>query len=339
MQMKKPKKIIKLSLNENVYGCSPLVKAAIKKHSEEVHLYPDFFQQALKEKLAVKCKVTPQNILLGVGAVGIIDNIIQFLVKTKEEIITFERSFVAYGQLAAIHGRKCHFASLTDFTCDINNIFPLVNKKTRVIFIANPNNPTGTIIFHNDLKNLLQKISPDIFVVIDEAYCEYVTDKNYPDSLKLFSEFPNLIILKSFSKIYGLAGIRIGHGIANEKVATELEKRKLPFSINSIASIAAMAALSDKEFVIACAKKNKEEREFLFKHLKQAGYNVIPSQTNFLYLHFDNDIEKEKVFNLLHKNGLEVCNLKIFGQNKSLRIGVGDRLVNKKIVKSLLGLK
>jgi histidinol-phosphate aminotransferase len=331
------KNIIKLSANENFYGCSPSAKDAMKKFSwDTIHYYPDLLQQSLKEKLASNFNLSSQNILLGVGAVGIIENIIQFLIKPGEEIITLERSFIAYWQLAGFHHRKFHFAEMSHFTCDINNIFPLVNDKTKAIFICNPNNPTGTIIPHNDLKILLKKIPSQVFVIVDEAYNEYVTDTTYPDSLQLLSEFPNLIILRSLSKIYGLAGLRIGYGIATEKVTTELEKKRLPFSINSIASVAAMASLDDKNFIEECKMKNKTEREFLFCQLKRKGYCTLPSQANFIFLYFQNNNEKEDVFKRLFENSIRVCDLKIFKQDRSLRIAVADRTVNEIIVDSLV---
>ncbi|QEC69231.1 histidinol-phosphate transaminase [Panacibacter ginsenosidivorans] len=331
--MKTNKKIIKLSANENFYGCSPLVQDAIKKYRwNDIHLYPDFLQASLKEQLADKFQVCAQNILLGMGTIGIIESIIRFLVKPGEEIITLERSFVAYWQLSQTHERKCNFAALTNFTCDINNILSCINNKTSVIFIANPNNPTGTIIPHDDLKNLLENISPKIFVVVDEAYNEYVTDPSYPDSLKLLAEFPNFIILRSFSKIYGLAGLRIGYGIAHEKVAAVLEQKRLPFSINSVASVAAIASLDDEAFIMSCKEKNETERAFLFSQLKKSGYSVLPTQANFIYLYFDNEAEKKMAYNRLYENGLQVCDLKSFHQDRSLRMVVADRTINDIIV-------
>lgn len=323
---------MKLSANENFYGCSPLVKQAIEANLHVVPVYPDNNQTALKEKLAAKWKTSPRNILLGVGSVGIIDNIIQFLVKRDEEIITFERSFVAYGQLAAIHQRKCYFAKLTDFTCDVENIFPFLNPKTKVIFIANPNNPTGTILSKYSLLTLLKKIPSTVFVVVDEAYYEYVTDENYPDVIQLQKEFPNLIVLRSFSKIYGLAGLRLGFGIAEEKIVALLEQNRLPFFVNALASVAAIAALDDEHFLSECARKNKEEREFLFEELKKLGFTVVSSQGNFVYLYFDSDNEKEKIYHQLVKAGLQVCDLKIFAQDRSLRITIADHEISERIV-------
>lgn len=327
--------MVKLSANENFYGYSPLVKQAIEANLHAVPLYPDNNQTALKEKLAAKWKTSPQNILLGVGSVGIIDDIIQFLVKRDEEMITFERSFIAYGQLAAIHQRKCHFAKLTDFACDAENVFPLINPKTKVIFISNPNNPTGTILSKDSLLALLKKIPSSIFVVVDEAYYEYVTDENYPDVIQLQKEFPNLIVLRSFSKIYGLAGLRLGFGIAEEKTAALLDKSRLPFSVNTLASVAAIAALDDEKFIADCVKKNAEVRDFLFRELKALGFTVLPSQGNFIYLYFDSDDEKDKTYNQLVKAGLQVCDLKIFAQDKSLRITVADHEISERIIDCL----
>lgn len=327
--------MIKLSANENFYGCSPFVKKAIEENASTVFVYPDYLQNSLKEKIASKYDVSVSNIILGVGTVGIIDAIIRLLVKEDEEIITFERSFVAYGQLAALYKRKIHFAALCNFSCDTSAVFPLVNPKTKVVFIANPNNPTGTIINQTELAAFLKKIPSSIFVVIDEAYFEYVSDDSFPNTIELLKKHSNLIILRGFSKIYGLAGLRIGYGIADEKIASFLEGYRVPFSINSLSSIAAMAALGDLNFVKKCSKKNKIEREFLFSEIKKIGYNVFLSQGNFLFIFFESNADKESVFNKLSENGLMVCNLKIFGQDNSLRIGVGDRETNKRIIINL----
>lgn len=327
--------MIKLSANENFYGCSPFVKKVIEENANSVSVYPDYQQVSLKEKIASKYGVSVSRIILGVGTVGIIDAIIRLLVKEDEEIITFERSFVAYGQLANLYKKKIHFASLTNFSCNTSAVFPLVNKKTKVVFIANPNNPTGTMINETELVTFLKKIPSSVYVVIDEAYFEYVGDDSFPDTIKLQKKYPNMITLRGFSKIYGLAGLRIGYGIAEEKIAAFLESYRVPFSINSLSSLAALTALEDQDFVKKCTEHNKVEREFLFAEIKKLGYNVFPSQGNFLFLFFESNKEKEIVLNKLSKNGLMVCDLKVFGQENSLRIGVGDRETNKKIINSL----
>jgi histidinol-phosphate aminotransferase len=329
------KKIIKLSANENFYGCSPFVTKALEENLNNIYLYPDYHQHELKNKIAEVNAVSPSNIMLGVGVVGIIDALIRLLVEQDEEIITFERSFVAYGQLANLYNKKIHFAPLDNFTCNTNNIFPFLNDKTKLIFIANPNNPTGTIIGHQSLEKFLNEVSDDIYVVIDEAYLEYATEVCFPNTIQLLKKFPNLIILRGFSKIYGIAGLRIGYGIANEKTASFLENHRLPFSINSLSAIAAMAALNDQDFIKECVAKNATEREFLYKELKDAGYRVMPSQGNYLFMYFDSETEKDALHQKLADKGIIVCNLKVFGQDRSLRIGIPDREINKMIVSIL----
>ena len=329
------KKIIKLSANENFYGCSPNVIKALRENLESIYLYPDYHQNVLKNKIAEINNVLPSNVMLGVGSIGIIDAIIRLLVKPEEGIITFERSFVAYGQLSNLYNRKILFAPLDNYICNTSQLFPLINDKTRVIFIANPNNPTGTIIGHQTLENYLIEVRDDIFVVIDEAYLEYATEVCFPDGIKLLKKFPNVIILRGFSKVYGIAGLRIGYGIANEKTAAFLENHRLPFSINSLAAIGAMAAMNDQNFVKESAVKNAVEREFLYNALKEMGYHVIPTQGNYLFMFFESDTEKETVYQKLADEGIIVCNLKVFGQNRSLRIGIPDRETNKMIVSIL----
>lgn len=326
--------IIRLNANENFYGCSDKVLQAIKKDLKNVPLYPSM-PIRLEGKLAEKFGVKPQNIVVGAGSVRLIDGIIQTFVEPDEEVIIFERSFIAYEQLAAAHRRKYVFAKQTDFICDPGNIFPCIKNNTKVIFLSNPNNPTGTIITHDQLKQLLKNIPEKILVVIDEAYCEYATDKSFPDSFELQKKHSNLIILRTFSKIYGLAGLRIGYGIMKEEMADKLRLSRIPFFFNSLSEDAALAALSDEKFVSACAKKNSREREFLCEKLKTKGYHAIPSEGNFIYVHFNSDEEKEAIYKKLADNNFLISNLKVFGQDKSLRIGIGDRKTNTGMIKCL----
>ena len=328
-------KTIKLSANENCYGCSPLALNSIQNKHKDVHLYPEVNPVALKEKLAEKFGVTVKNIIVGAGSVRIIDGLIQTFVVPDEEVITFEKSFIAYGQFCGFHKRKCNFASLSGLRCVPENLLPFVNDRTRLIFIANPNNPTGTIISHVELENFLSKISTNIIVALDEAYIEYVTDPSSPNSIELQKKYPNLVILRSFSKIYGLAGLRIGYAIMEEKLASRMTEGQIPFSLNYLSSEAAMASLDDKSFVKESARSNAEQRDFLYSAFKKLGYNVIPSQANFIFLLFDNDNEKKKVFDLLFQNGILICDMKIFGQERSLRITVGSKEACERIIDCL----
>lgn len=326
------KYIVKLSSNENCYGCSPLALEAILKKYKQVYLYPEVNPVALKEKLADKYGVSVKNIITGAGSVGIIDTLIQTFVGPDNEVLTFEKSFIAYGQLSGFHNRKCHFAPLSDLSCNPENLVTFINNKTRLIFIANPNNPTGTIISHTQLSNFLSKISANIIVAIDEAYAEYVTDLSFPNSIQLQHKYPNLVILHSFSKIYGLAGLRIGYAIAEENIATKITQYQIPFSLNYLSYTAAIAALNDTGFICESAKLNAEQRDYLEYELNKLGYNTIPSQSNFIYLWFDTDAEKQKIFDILFQNGIIICDMQIFGQAKALRITIGEKEINKKII-------
>ncbi|MCX6296000.1 MAG: histidinol-phosphate transaminase [Bacteroidetes bacterium] len=328
-------KVVKLSANENCYGCSSLALDAILSKYKDVHLYPDVNPITLKEKLSEKFGVRTDNIIVGAGSVRIIDGLIQTLVGEGEEVLTFENSFIAYGQFSEFHKRKCRFAPLSDFRCVPENLLPFINDNTRLIFIANPNNPTGTIISHSELEWFLSKISEKIIVVIDEAYAEYVTDASFPNSFELQKKYSNLVVLRSFSKIYGLAGLRIGYGIMEEKIAAMMNEKQIPFSVNYLSPATAIAALSDVDFINRSVVSNSQQREYLFDELLKLGYNAIFSHANFIYLWFDNDVEKEKFYSKLFQEGIVICDMKVFGQAKSLRITIGVSEINRKIISFL----
>jgi len=329
---------VKLSANENFYGSSPKVKEAIRAHIGSESVYPDHAQQELKQKIAAKWGVDSSNIMLGVGCVGLIDSIINYLTKPDEEILSFERSFIAYEMFSKLHNRNYHLAKLIDYREALDNLLPLINEKTKLIFIANPNNPTGTIITHEEVEEFLKKIPKEIFVVLDEAYFEYVSDESFPRSIELLARYKNVIILRGFSKIYGLAGMRIGYGIANTETISFMESIRVPFNINTFASIAANAAIEDSAFVTDCHNKNAIEREFLYHEISKLGFSVLKSQGNFLYAYFNDDSRKDEVHKHLENDGLMVCNMKVFGQDKSLRITVADRATNVRLIESLTNI-
>jgi histidinol-phosphate aminotransferase len=330
--LKKNFETVRLMSNENPFGPSPKALEAINKYSKNIHCYPNWIPQVLKEKLAHNNQVSPTNIAVSAGSYELINLITRFLVGEDEEIITFDNTFMAYNYSAKRNGKKCIIAKMSDPVCNLNDLIPLCGNTTRAIFFANPNNPTGTIITHDSLLEFLETIPNDVLVISDEAYIEYVSDKSYPDSIQLQKEFPNLIILRTFSKIYGLAGIRIGYGIATEKIVKKLEKFRLLRSINSLAEKAAEAALNDIDYLNLSADHNNHERNYLRKELTNLGFTVIPSQANFLYLPFNSNDHKNKVVKILADNGLLVCDLAIFGHDKSLRISIGKSDSNQRII-------
>lgn len=328
-------KIIKLSQNENPFGASPLALKAIEKNYHSVNRYPEIIHEDLRNKLAKKYNVIPGNIVVSAGSVEVMDMAIKAFVGFDENIVTSEKTFVAYKLLARIHRRECKLAKLVNNTVNVENIISMCDEKTRLIFIANPNNPTGTIITHDSLHTLLKAIPSQVFVVIDEAYIEYVNDTSYPHSLELQKSFPNLIILRTFSKIYGLAGLRIGYGITHTDVRSSLIKYKTPFSISSLSSVAAIASLDDEEFVKRSISVNEKERVFLQDAFKNMSLNITPSQGNFVCLEFDNLLEKEEIHKYLGNEGIIIRDLGPFGIEKGLRTSVGRPDENVKLVDCL----
>ncbi|MBE2246852.1 MAG: histidinol-phosphate transaminase [Candidatus Competibacteraceae bacterium] len=311
----------KLNANENFYGCSPKVLDAIQHCNQTLWQYPTHPQQ-LENALATIHNVLPEQIIIGSGSVRLIDAIIQSCVEPQEEVVIFENSFIAYEQICEAHRRSYHKATQRNFVCHPDAIFPLLNNKTKVVFISNPNNPTGTIISHEQLENLLKNIPSHLLVVADEAYVEYVTDDHFPRSLSLMKSYPNLIVLRTFSKVYGLAGLRIGYAIADLTVAKQLKKFRIPFFLNTYAETAALAALQDQSFIQNSIRLNQEERIFLHHTLQQIGLNPVPSQTNFIYIPFEDEDKKNALHLSLQNQGILVANMLIFGQKNSLRITI-----------------
>jgi len=331
--------MIKLSQNENPFGPSPLALKAIEEHYHSIHRYPEVVHNDLKSRLAKKYNVLPENIFVSGGSVGMIDLVIRSFVGPDENIVTGEITFVAYFLFSKINGRVDKRAKLVDHTIHIDNILSLCDDNTRVLFIANPNNPTGTMITHDSLNELLQTLPQNIFVVIDEAYAEYVTDVGYPDSFELQKTYSNLIIFRTFSKIYGLAGLRIGYAIARPDIIQTFEQNKMPFSVNRLAAVAALASLDDAEYVTECASINEKERIFLYKELKSMGFNVTPSQGNFIFVEFSRPDEKKKLFHFLKNESVLVRDLEPFGTKTGLRISVGRPEENQYLINSLKKFK
>jgi histidinol-phosphate aminotransferase len=221
----------------------------------------------------------------------------------------------------------------------LDNVLALCDEKTKLIFIANPNNPTGTLFQHEPLVKFLKAVPSSAFVVLDEAYSEYVNDPDYPRSLELRDTFSNLIILRTFSKVYGLAGLRIGYAIAQPDVRVEMEKRKTPFSINRMAAAAALGALDDNDYIQKCIAVNETERTWLFNQLQELGYNVTPSQANFLMIEFPDEKQKDETYYQLRKEGILIRPLEPFGVKLGLRISVGRPEDNHALIDCLSKLK
>ena len=327
--------LIRLAQNENPYGVSPKAIVAIQESLSLVSKYPDVKQLELRQLLAKKANVAIENIVVGAGSVSIIETMIKTFVKKDEHIVFPRISFTAYKVLAEIYGINFRIAEMNNYRTDLSIISKSCDEKTKLVFLANPNNPTGTIFHHNELKQFIEQINPNTIVVIDEAYIEYVTDPSFPNSLELLSKHPNVIILRSFSKIYGLAGLRIGYGIAHQDIINRIENQRTPFTINVLASVAAFAAFKDEEFINFSSNNNEKQRLYLYTSLKKLGFNVLESQANFLYIYFNNKLERDIIYDQLIDAGLQTRKMEPFGDEKALRISIGNEITNKIIITCL----
>lgn len=328
--------INRLAQNENPYGASPKAMEAVLKNIHKISLYPDVVLTELKEKLAAKHEVTTEEIIVSNGSGVIIDSLVKRMLTNGYNMVVPELSFVAYKLCAAIYNRECRLAPMENYSISLKNVAQHCDEKTQLIFLANPNNPTGTIFTHDEITEFLSKIPPQTLVVLDEAYCQYVDSSLYPNSMQLLRKHTNVMILRSFSKIYGLAGLRIGYGIAQKPIIEELENSRLPFLVGTIANIAALSALDDVEHVRESARLNAGSREYLYKGLTALGYHVIPSQGNFFYIYFPTTFERNQMYDTLLANKMVVRKMESFGDDRSIRISLGRKEDNIRLLECLM---
>lgn len=281
---------IKLASNENPVGPSPMaLKAIIEslqacKPASLLNRYPDgsgyYIKKALSEKLSVK----EDELILGNGSNELIDIAVRTFIQSGDEAIMAYPSFVVYPMaVQAIGGRPIQ-VPLKNYTHDLEAMADAVTPKTKMLFIANPNNPTGTINKRGEFDRLMERLPEGILVVVDEAYYEYVTDPEYADSMKHFRTGRDVLILRTFSKIYGLAGLRIGYGITRQDIISEMNKLRPPFNTNSIAQNAAVWAMKDKEHVRYSQQINEEGKRYLYRELDSLGLRYVPTEANFIYI-------------------------------------------------------
>lgn len=327
------KNIIKLASNENSLGPSKLSILAIKKYLPKISLYPDGNCFLLRKKLAKILKFDEDNFVFGCGSDEIIHLICLAFLKEGEEVITCHPSFVIYETNTTLMNGKIKLVPLRNFTFDLDGIKNSITEKTKLIFIANPNNPTGTIVKKDEVKKFLDTIPENIIVVFDEAYYEYVEDKNYPDTLSYVRENKNVIVLRTFSKIYGLAGLRIGYGIGKKEIISYLNRVREPFNVTSVAQIAAFAALDDKEHIKKSKKVNLQGKKFLYRELKKLNLFFVETQANFIFV--DTGIDSKILFQKMLKKGIIIRTGDIFGLPTFIRVTIGTQKENERFIKTL----
>ena len=281
----------KLSSNESPYGPLPSVVQVITEASADVNRYPDNASVALTEAIARRYDVPPAHIAVGCGSVGVTQQLLQAVAEPGGEVLYAWRSFEAYPRLVQLAGAAELLVPLRDETHHLAEMAAAITPRTRVIFVCNPNNPTGTVVHRAELDDFLGRVPPDCLVVLDEAYAEYVRDPDVPDGLELYRDHPNLAVLRTFSKAYGLAGLRVGFLAGQEPVAEAVRKTLLPFAVNGIAQAAAIASLAAEPELLARVELVVKERARVRDELLDQGWSVPPTEANFVWLRLGEDTE------------------------------------------------
>jgi len=326
------KEVIKLASNENPLGASPKAVEAIRKASYGINRYPDSQSFYLKKKLAKFLNVNSSNLVLGNGSDELIDIVIKTFVEDDENIVTSEATFLEYEIIASVYGRKLTKVPLRYFKYDLESMKKKIDRKTKLVFIANPNNPTGTYVTKFELRDFMNALPPNVLLVIDEAYDAFIDVDDYPDMLDSFRN-KNIIILKTFSKSYGLAGLRIGYAVLDDKLAGLMERARQPFNINSLAQAGAQAALDDKEFLRKTRKLVLEGKDYLYDNLKKLGLAYVPSITNFILVDVGQD--GVEIFNKMLRFGVIVRDMKQYGLKNFIRVTIGTKKENERFIKVL----
>ena len=327
---------VKLSANESALGPSPKAIKEYNKVSRNFKRYPDSNGNYLKSVIAKKFKLDKNRIILGAGSDQIFELICRAYIQKDDEVIVPKFSFIIYRLYSRNNGAKIIYSKEKNFKVLVKEILAKVTKKTKVVFLANPNNPTGTFINKQELKNLRKSLRSDILLVIDDAYCEYVKQKNYSSGLKIFSKYKNVLITRTFSKIYGLAGLRVGWGYASREIINILNQIKPPFNINRPALFAASAAIKDSKWLQKEIKHINYWSKIFFNAFRKMKIETNESTANFLLVNFDRvNISSNKVFQKLARSGILVRKMDIYGIKNSLRITIGKSEENKKLIISL----
>lgn len=327
--------VAKLASNENALGPSPRAVAAAREALAGANLYPDGSAFNLRNALAAKLGVDAKEVFVGNGSNELIELLVRTFVLEGEEVLTSAQSFVAYKLAAQAHGRTLVEAPMkARFHYDLEALRKLLSRRTKVIFLANPDNPTGTWFTESELTLFVDAVPKETLVVLDEAYAEFVDAPGYQDSLALRRKYPNLVVLRTFSKIHGLAGLRLGYGIARAEVVDFIDRVRAPFNVNLVAQAAGVAALSDEEHVAKSRALVRRERPFLAAGLAALGATVVPSQGNFLLADFPGRPGKE-LFEALLGKGVVVRPLGGYGFPTAQRVTVGLRAENEKCLAAL----
>jgi histidinol-phosphate aminotransferase len=324
---------VKLASNENPLGPSPKAMEAARRALGEANWYPDGGSKHLREVLAARHNVRAEEVFVGLGSSEIIDLASRVLLRPGLEGITSEGSFALFAIAIRASGGRLIQTRMKNFTFDLDAIAAAVTAQTRVIYIANPNNPTGTAFGAAEFATFLKRVPGDVLVVLDEAYREYAERPDLPDAMELFRQYNNILTLRTFSKVYGLAGLRIGYSIGHPTLTAEMNKLRTPFNVTSVGQAAALAALDDTDHVRRSIEMNRAERRRLIFELTRLGLSPVPSETNFLFIPIGP--HAKSLCDELLQEGVIVRPLAWMGFPEAIRISVGNPAENNKLLAAL----
>lgn len=325
--------MVKLASNENPFGPSPKALEAIAKEVKNLQIYPDQKSTLLREALAKKFGVPDNCVICGNGSDEIMQIIGATYINPGDEIIISKNTFSIYELVTRIFAGKVVFVNLKNFEIDLEEVAGAITAKTKIIWLTNPNNPTGTIFAASQFDAFLKKVPDNVLVIADEAYAEFVESEEYPDSLKYIKEGKNLVVLRTFSKFYGLAGLRVGYGIAKAELIRPMFRTKMPFNVNRLAQAGAIAALDDKEFSDKTYKNNSEGKKYLYAELDKLGLEYKKTEANFIFINLKQSADE--LFIEMMKKGVIIRPLTSFGLPSAIRVSIGTREQNEKFISAL----
>lgn len=321
------RRVIKLASNENPLGPSRKALRAMRKAIRDVHLYPEGSCHYLIQKLSEELGLPTSQIIAGNGSNEIIELLARGFISDGDEVISSETSFLVYPILTQACGGHYVSIPMKDYRYDLNGILKAITEKTRLIFIANPNNPTGTYVTASEMDDFLSRVPSHVLVCVDEAYVDFVDSPDFPHMLfHIKAQKKNVIILRTFSKAYGLAGLRVGYGVGHPDLISYLHKIRQPFNVNSIAQVASVAALEDRFFLWRTKKLVASGRRFFYQRFKRMELPFLPSQGNFVLVNTGKD--GEKICQDLLKRGMIVRSMTAYGLPTWIRVTVGRRNQN-----------
>lgn len=329
--------VVKLASNENPLGPSPLAVEAIKAALQEVHLYPDAECSVLREAVAASLNISSDQLIFGNGGEELITLMGKAFINEGDPCVVSRDVYDAYESVIRIMGGRICYSDLVDYRVDLEDMLQKTDEKTKIVFICNPMNPTGTIVTRKGLEHFLEQIPPRTLVVLDEAYSHFVSDPGYPDGIDYVRQEENVIVLRTFSKIYGLGGLRVGYGVGHPELIQYLRQVKEPFNVNLLAQVGALAALRDDAHVHRTLDLIRTEKAFLYEELSGLGIRFIPSEANFIFI--DVGMNAKSLFQQMLQRGIIIRPGDIWNLPNFIRLTIGTREQNLRFIKALKDIR